>query len=91
MKKVIVKQPLKPEDEIPTEVLASAIIDISQGMKKIRAGRLTDRAIILERGAIVHSAASAALAADRAALERHLGVTDTGPRRAGRGRIGTAN
>jgi hypothetical protein len=24
-------------------------------------------------------------------LERHLGVTDTGPRRAGRGRIGTAN
>ena len=66
----------------------SAIL-VEQNAKKILG--VTDRAIILERGAIVHSAASAALAADRAALERHLGVTDTGPRRAGRGRIGTAN
>jgi len=47
---------------------------------------VTDRAIILERGAIVHAAESAALAADRAALERHLGVTETGPRRGGRAR-----
>jgi hypothetical protein len=35
---------------------------------------------------VVHTAASAALAADRAALETHLGVTDSGPRRIGRAR-----
>ena len=38
---------------------------------------VTDRAVILERGAVVHAADSATLAADRAALETHLGVTDT--------------
>jgi len=59
----------------------SAIL-VEQNAKKILG--VTDRAIILERGAIVHSATSAALAADRAALERHLGVTDTGPRRSAR-------
>ncbi len=59
----------------------SAIL-VEQNAKKILG--VTDRAIILERGAIVHAAASATLAADRAALERHLGVTDTGPRRGGR-------
>jgi branched-chain amino acid transport system ATP-binding protein len=56
----------------------SAIL-VEQNAKKILA--VTDRAIILERGAVVHAADSATLAADRAALERHLGVTDTGPRR----------
>jgi branched-chain amino acid transport system ATP-binding protein len=35
---------------------------------------LADRVVILERGAIVHDAASAALKADPSALERHLGV-----------------
>ena len=35
---------------------------------------LADRVVILERGAIVHDATSAALKADPAALERHLGV-----------------
>ena len=59
----------------------SAIL-VEQNAKKILG--VTDRAIILERGAIVHAAASAALAADRAALERHLGVTDSGPRRGSR-------
>ena len=47
---------------------------------------VTDRAIIIERGCVVHAAASAVLAADRAALEHHLGVTDHGPRRIGRTR-----
>jgi branched-chain amino acid transport system ATP-binding protein len=37
--------------------------------------KITDRAIILERGAIVHQAASAALAADETTLDRYLGVT----------------
>jgi len=59
----------------------SAIL-VEQNAKKILG--VTDRAVILERGSVVHAADSAMLAADRAALERHLGVTDTGPRRVGR-------
>jgi hypothetical protein len=35
---------------------------------------------------VVHAAESAVLITDRAALETHLGVTDTGPRRMGRAR-----
>jgi branched-chain amino acid transport system ATP-binding protein len=62
----------------------SAIL-VEQNAKKILG--VTDRAIILERGAIVHAAESAALAADRAALEQHLGVTDSGPRRRARVRL----
>ena len=59
----------------------SAIL-VEQNAKKILP--VTDRAIILERGCVVHAADSAALAGDRAALETHLGVTDHGPRRIGR-------
>src|ERR1700719_1590982 len=61
----------------------SAIL-VEQNAKKILG--VTDHAIILERGSVVHSADSATLAADRAALETHLGVTDHGPRRMGRAR-----
>jgi branched-chain amino acid transport system ATP-binding protein len=57
----------------------TAAILVEQNAKKILP--VTDRAIIIERGAVVHSADSAVLAADRAVLEIHLGVTDTGPRR----------
>ncbi len=56
----------------------SAIL-VEQNAKKILG--VTDHAIIIERGAVVHSADSPALLADRAALELHLGVTDAGPRR----------
>jgi len=59
----------------------SAIL-VEQNAKKILG--VTDHAIVIERGSVVHSAASATLAADRAALEAHLGVTDAGPRRLGR-------
>jgi branched-chain amino acid transport system ATP-binding protein len=59
----------------------SAIL-VEQNAKKILG--VTDRAIILERGSVVHAADSVTLAADRAALETHLGVTDHGPRRIGR-------
>jgi branched-chain amino acid transport system ATP-binding protein len=59
-----------------------AAILVEQNAKKILG--VTNDAIILERGVVVHAAASAALAADRAALETHLGVTDSGPRRVGR-------
>jgi len=61
----------------------SAIL-VEQNAKKILG--VTDNAIIIERGSVVHAADSATLIADRAALEKHLGVTDTGPRRMGRAR-----
>jgi branched-chain amino acid transport system ATP-binding protein len=61
----------------------SAIL-VEQNAKKILG--VTDNAIILERGAVVHAADSATLAADRVALETLLGVTDAGPRRTGRAR-----
>src|ERR1700761_759017 len=59
----------------------SAIL-VEQNAKKILP--VTDRAIILERGAVVHTAESGTLATDRTALDTHLGVTDHGPRRIGR-------
>ncbi len=61
----------------------SAIL-VEQNAQKILG--VTDRAVIIERGAVVHAADSATLSADRAALETHLGVTDTGPRKYGRAR-----
>jgi branched-chain amino acid transport system ATP-binding protein len=59
----------------------SAIL-VEQNAKKILG--VTDRAIILERGGVVHAADSTTLLNDRAALETYLGVTDSGPRRFGR-------
>jgi branched-chain amino acid transport system ATP-binding protein len=59
----------------------SAIL-VEQNAKKILG--VTDTAVIIERGSVVHAADSATLITDRAALEKHLGVTDTGPRRMGR-------
>jgi branched-chain amino acid transport system ATP-binding protein len=47
-------------------------IIVEQNARKILG--LADRAVILERGAIVHDAASSALKADPTALERFLGV-----------------
>jgi len=60
----------------------TAAILVEQNAKKILS--VTDRAVIIERGAVVHAADSAALAADRVALETYLGVTDSGPRRSKR-------
>jgi len=59
----------------------SAIL-VEQNAKKILG--VTDQAVIIERGAVVHAADSATLLGDRAALETHLGVTETGPRKYGR-------
>jgi branched-chain amino acid transport system ATP-binding protein len=61
----------------------SAIL-VEQNAKKILG--VTDHAVIIERGAVVHAADSVTLAGDRAALENHLGVTDHGPRRGGKTR-----
>ncbi len=58
----------------------SAIL-VEQNARKILG--LTDRAAIIERGTIVHEAASAALSADPATLETYLGVTGGSPRRNG--------
>lgn len=44
MKSVTVKQ---GEVEVPTEVLADAIVAISDGVKKLRAGKLKERALLL--------------------------------------------
>ena len=50
-----------------------AAIIVEQHAQKILP--ITDRALILERGRVVHESASAALLADSAPLERFLGVT----------------
>jgi branched-chain amino acid transport system ATP-binding protein len=55
----------------------SAIL-VEQNARKILG--VTDHAVIIERGSVIHAADSATLSADRAALETHLGVTDAGPR-----------
>jgi branched-chain amino acid transport system ATP-binding protein len=51
-------------------------IIVEQNAQKILG--LADRVVILERGTIVHDAASAALKADPAAIERFLGVAGAG-------------
>ena len=60
----------------------TSVILVEQSPQKILG--VTDRAVILERGAVVYQSTSAALAADRSVLETYLGVTDQGPRRGGR-------
>jgi branched-chain amino acid transport system ATP-binding protein len=58
-----------------------ATIIVEQNARKILA--MTDRAAILERGSVVHQAASLALRADNSTLERFLGVAArVGPARA---------
>jgi branched-chain amino acid transport system ATP-binding protein len=59
----------------------SAIL-VEQNAQKVLA--VTDRAVIIERGMVVHEGTSTELAADRALLETHLGVTAAGPRRGGK-------
>ena len=75
---IIVEELLAALRRIIRDEGMSAIL-VEQNARKILG--VTDRAIIIERGSVVHAADSATLAADRAALETHLGVTDHGPRR----------
>ena len=61
----------------------TAAIVVEQNARKILA--MTDHAAILERGCVVHQADSQALRADRATLERFLGVAaSVGPQRSAR-------
>jgi branched-chain amino acid transport system ATP-binding protein len=75
---IIVEELLAALNRIIREEGMSAIL-VEQSPQKILS--VTDRAAILERGAIVHEAASADLRANRAVLETYLGITDQGPRR----------
>lgn len=45
-KKVRVEVMQQPQNEVPTEVLATSIKEISEGMKRLRSGRLNDRALL---------------------------------------------
>ncbi len=69
---IIVEELLRTLKRLFREEGLSGII-VEQHPQKILA--MTDEAIILERGAIVHAAPSATLATDAAVLERYLGVT----------------
>ena len=61
----------------------SAIL-VEQNAQKVLG--VTDQAAIIERGCVVHEAASADLIADRAVLESYLGVTAGASHRAGKTR-----
>src|ERR1700734_946805 len=80
---IIVEELLTALRRIIRDEGMSAIL-VEQNARKILG--VTDTAVIIERGSVVHAADSAILIADRGALEKHLGVTDTGPRRIGRTR-----
>jgi branched-chain amino acid transport system ATP-binding protein len=69
---IIVEELLKAIGAIARSSGICSII-VEQHAQKILG--LADRVVILERGAIVHEAASSVLRADPAALERHLGVS----------------
>jgi len=69
---IIVQELLLALTRLLREEKLAAII-VEQHAQKILP--ITDRAVILERGRIVHQSASAALLSDTAPLERYLGVT----------------
>ena len=78
---IIVEELLAALNRIIREEGMSAIL-VEQSPQKILG--VTDCAVILERGMVVHAAASADLRADRTVLETYLGVTGQGvggPRR----------
>jgi branched-chain amino acid transport system ATP-binding protein len=75
---IIVEELLAALTRLIRDEGTSAIL-VEQSPQKILG--VTDRAVILERGAVVYQSTSAALKADRGVLETYLGVTDQGPRR----------
>jgi branched-chain amino acid transport system ATP-binding protein len=79
---IIVDELLAALRRIIRDERMSAIL-VEQNAQKVLG--VTDRAAILERGAVVHEAASADLLADRAVLESYLGVTAAAPRRGTKG------
>ena len=75
---ILIEELLAALRRIIREEGVSALL-VEQNAHKILG--VTDRAVILERGLVVHQGDSAALKADRAILETYLGVTDVGSRR----------
>ncbi len=69
---IIVEELLRALGAI-TRAGGTCSVIVEQNAQKIL--QLADRVVILERGAIVHDAASADLKADPAVLERYLGVS----------------
>jgi branched-chain amino acid transport system ATP-binding protein len=80
---ILVEELLAALRRIIRDERMSAIL-VEQNAHKVLG--VTDRAAIIERGEVVHEAASAELIADRAVLESYLGVTAAGPRRGGKSR-----
>src|SRR6201994_4203340 len=75
---IIVEELIAALNRIVRQEGLSAIL-VEQNAQKIPP--VTARAVILERGSIVHESDSATLRSDRAILETHLGVSDASPRR----------
>ena len=42
-----IRQPEPPKDEVPVEIIADALVAISAGITKLRAGRLNDKALLM--------------------------------------------
>ncbi|RAI45502.1 ABC transporter ATP-binding protein [Rhodoplanes roseus] len=93
---VLLDEPLEGLAPIIVEELIAALARItrSEGLSAILVEQnahkilgVTDRAVVLERGSVVHTGDSAALRADRAVLESLLGVSHGGPKRAGAGPV----
>jgi branched-chain amino acid transport system ATP-binding protein len=80
---IIVEELLAALNRITRDEGLSAIL-VEQNAQKVLG--VTDRAIILERGAVVYSGDSAALGADRQVLEKYIGVSEGAPRRTGHSR-----
>jgi branched-chain amino acid transport system ATP-binding protein len=72
---IIIEELLTVLRKIIREEGLSAIL-VEQNAHKILS--VTDQAIIIERGSIVYQGESSALKADRALLEKYVGVTDAG-------------
>jgi branched-chain amino acid transport system ATP-binding protein len=92
---ILLDEPLEGLAPILVEELLAALRRIirDEGMSAILVEQnahkvlgVTDRAAIIERGAVVHEGPSAALSADHTVLESYLGVTAVGERRGGRAR-----
>jgi branched-chain amino acid transport system ATP-binding protein len=72
---ILIAELLSALRKIIREEGLSAIL-VEQNAQKILG--VTDQAVIIERGSIVHQGDSAALKADRALLEKYVGVANTG-------------
>ena len=80
---IIVEELLAALTRITREEGLSAIL-VEQNAQKVLG--VTDRAVILERGAVVYAGDSATLGTDREVLEKYIGVNEGEPRRAGHSR-----